>query len=210
MKDNRNGNIRNVIFDLGGVLLDWSPERLLAGFTADPQTRALYREAVLGHPDWLALDKGLLTEAEGIERFRARTGRPAAEVAGFMQAVRDFLQPIRPTVDLLQELADRGVPLYCLSNMSGPIFSHVRGRNKFFDRFQGIVVSGLLKMKKPEPEIYRYLLSRYGLQADTCVFIDDILANLESARGIGLQTILFQGAADCRQRLNLILGLEVP
>jgi HAD superfamily hydrolase (TIGR01509 family) len=110
-------------------------------------------------------------------------------------------------VDLLDELAAQGVPLYCLSNMGTSTFGYLRERYDFWNQFQGIDISAHIRMRKPEPETYRHLLSRFGLAAEACVFIDDHPVNVLGAREVGLQPILFQGAKDCRNKLKPLLGL---
>jgi putative hydrolase of the HAD superfamily len=199
--------VRNVIFDVGGVLLEWNPDQIVSGFCTDPELRALLKRAVFEHDDWHALDKGTLEEEQAIQNFQQRTGQSLSEVEALLQVAKESLVPIQPTVDLLDELAAQGVPLYCLSNMATSTFSYLRERYDFWNRFQGIIISAHIKMRKPEPEIFQHLLSRFGLAAETCVFIDDLPVNVLSAREAGLQGVLFQGAKDCGNKLKPLLGI---
>jgi HAD superfamily hydrolase (TIGR01509 family) len=194
--------VRNVVFDFGGVLVRWQPEAFIAAFYADEHSRALVRDAVIRHPDWIDIDRGTLAESAAIERFAARTGRPAAEMRAFMQHIKDSLTPLPDSIALLDELAQRGVPLYGLSNMSAPIFALLKGRHRHWDRFRGIVVSGEVGLVKPDPEIFHHLAERYGLMPAETVFIDDHLPNIESARRLGFQAIHFADAAQCRRELD--------
>jgi putative hydrolase of the HAD superfamily len=198
--------VRNVIFDMGGVVLEWNTDKILRAFCADPDLRALFKRAVFEHDDWHALDKGTLEEQQAVDNFSQRTGRSRTEVEDLLKATSESLVPIQPTLDLLLQLSTSGVPLYCLSNMANSTFSYLRARYDFWDRFQGIVVSAHIKMRKPEPEIYRHLLSRYALAAASCVFIDDMPVNVAAAREVGMEAILFRGAEDCSQKLKLLLG----
>jgi len=193
---------RNVVFDFGGVLVRWQPEAIIAGFYADEPLRARVRDAVFRHPDWIDLDRGTLSDSVAIERFAARMGRPAAEMHALMQYVKDSLTPLPDSIALLDELAERGVPLYGLSNMSAPMFALLKSRDRHWDRFRGIVVSGEIGMVKPDPEIFHHLAQRYDLIPAETVFIDDHLPNIESARRLGFRTIHFADADQCRVELE--------
>jgi HAD superfamily hydrolase (TIGR01549 family) len=197
--------VRNVIFDLGGVLVRWQPEAIIADFYTDDVLRARVREAVFGHPDWVDIDRGTLSEDIAIERFAARMQRPAAEMRELMQHVKDSLTPLPDSVALLDELAERGVPVYGLSNMSAAMFALLRSRYDHWDRFRGIVISGEVGLVKPEPEIFHHIAERYGLIPAETVFIDDHLPNIESAGRLGFHTIHFADAERCRRELDSLI-----
>jgi putative hydrolase of the HAD superfamily len=198
--------VHNVIFDLGGVVLEWNPDVILEGHYADPQTRSAIKAALFQHPDWVQMDRGTLSESEVIERLAQRTGIAHAELAGLMEAVRQSLQPKADTLLLLEDLAGRQVPLYCLSNMPASTFAYLRDRYDFWGVFRGIVISGEIKMMKPEREIFDYLLQRYELSAAETAFVDDHAPNIEAARALGLGTVLFRDARQCRSELNRLLA----
>ncbi|MGC1521092.1 MAG: HAD family phosphatase [Steroidobacteraceae bacterium] len=198
--------MRNVIFDLGGVVLEWNPDAILEGYYADPGARERLKAALFQHPDWVQMDKGTLGEPEVVERVAQRTGIATGELAGLMEAVRKSLQPKADTLLLLKDLAGRQVPLYCLSNMPASTFAHLRGRYDFWSAFRGIVISGEIKMMKPEREIFEHLLSRYALSASETVFVDDHAPNIEAARRLGLHTVLFKDAEQCRIDLERLLA----
>ena len=197
--------MRNVIFDIGGVILEWNPDVILRSYTDDAELRATLRAALFEHPDWLQLDRGTLTETDVLARLETRTRIPRTKLAGLLDAVRASLKPKMATLALLESLAQRQVPLYCLSNMSAVTFAHLREQHVFWERFRGIVISGEVKMMKPEPEIYEYLLRRYGISASETIFIDDHPANVRGARAIGLRTILFRDARQCERELDELL-----
>ncbi len=193
--------MRNVIFDFGGVLVRWQPEAVIASFYADDALRERVREAVIRHPDWVDIDRGTLSEDTAIERFAARMHRPAAEMRELMRQIKDSLTALPDSIALLEELVQRGVPVYGLSNMSAPIFALLRSRYDHWDRFRGIVISGEVGLVKPEPEIFHHIAERYGLLPAETVFIDDHLPNIESAGRLGFRTIHFADAAQCRREL---------
>jgi putative hydrolase of the HAD superfamily len=194
-----------VIFDLGGVVIEWSPDRILHGFYANPEVRAVMQAEMFRHPDWLELDRGTLEEPELVERLATRTGRPADEIERLFEAVRASLHAKQDTVALLDRLFARGVPLYCLSNMPTNTFEHLRARHNFWGVFQGIVISGGIKLMKPEREIFEFLLERYGLAANDTVFVDDNEPNVLAARALGLHTVWFKDAQQCERELEQIL-----
>lgn len=203
-----NRSIHNVVFDLGGVLLEWKPDQILAGlYPEDRETQAVVKKEVFQHPDWLALDKGTLDEEEAICLFRQRTGRPVSEMKKLMDTVRETLIPIPSTFALLEALLKEGISLYCVSNMQVNVFAYLQKRYDFWGKFKGVVISAHIRMIKPDAEIFNHLFSRYGLVPATCVFIDDHPPNVESARRLGMEAILFQGADDCRRQLREVHGL---
>ena len=197
--------VSTVIFDLGGVLLDWDVDAIVAAVFADPQVQKSVRATVFDHPDWLALDGGTLGEEEAIQRFAQRSGQPVSSMEQLMQQVRLSLTPKADSLALLDELHARGVPLYCLSNMHVKNFAYLEETYSFWDRFEGIVISADIKMFKPNADIFEYLLCEYDLDPAECVFVDDHPANVEGARAVGLGAILFTAADDCRRQLDGLL-----
>ena len=197
--------VRNVIFDLGGVVLDWNPDRIVARFQPDAALQAAFKASVFGHADWKAFDRGGVTESELIGRLEVRLGLARTEVIAFLDGTRHSLVQMPDTVKLIRELQRRSVPLYCLSNMPAEMYLHLQRRHDFWDAFSGIVISGEVKMMKPEPEVFLHLLDTFGLRADETVFIDDMAVNVQAARQVGLHAILFRDAAQCREELQLLL-----
>jgi len=199
-------SVRNVIFDLGGVLLNWDVDAIIAAVFDHPEERATVRRTVFDHPDWLAMDQGTLPEDEAIQRFAARADLPVDAMGRLMDQVRASLTPKPDTVALLEELDGRGVPLYCLSNMHERNIAYLRERYDLFGCFRGIVISAHVKIIKPDAAIFEHLLSTCGLDPAQSVFVDDHPANVEGARAVGLQAILFTDAASCRRELDALLG----
>jgi putative hydrolase of the HAD superfamily len=194
--------IRNVIFDLGGVLIEWNPERILARRYSNQNCQRLVNEALFRHEDWLAFDRGVLAENELLERVHARTGRSLQELTGVLAAMRDSLVEKPATVAVLRSLHNRGVSLYCLSTMPATVFDHVRQRHSFWNVFKGIVISGVARLAKPDRAVFEHLLLRCNIAAAKTVFVDDLPANIDGARAVGLDAILFSDAAQCQRELE--------
>ena len=198
---------RAVIFDLGGVLLDWNP-------------RHLYRKLFPG--DEAAMEHFLKHVCHGDWNLAQDAGRDFDDaVAALMPAHRDKLplilawrdrfgemipDALHDTVDIARDLRARGVPLYALTNWSHETFPAQRLRFAFMDWFDGIVVSGQEKVIKPDPRIFHTLLDRYGLAAHEAVFIDDNPVNAQAASALGMHGVHFRSASQLRGDLAA-LGL---
>lgn len=195
----------NVIFDFGGVLLRWQPQEIIDAFYAEEDLRGSLSLNVFRHPDWLEMDRGSLADAAAAHRFAARMNRPVQEMQALLQLVKESLVPLPETVELVRELAGRGIPLYGLSNMPASTFSYLRGRYGHWKLFQGIVISGEVKLIKPDPAIFEYICLQHQLKPSETIFVDDHSPNIEAAENLGFRTILFRDAKRCAQDLNTLL-----
>lgn len=194
----------NIVFDLGGVVVRWEPEALLAQSFADQATRELVQREFLAHPDWLELDRGTMTPPVAVTRAMARTGLSERAIAAVLKNLPPSLAPIGATVELLQLLKARGHGLYCLSNMHHASIDYLERTQDFCALFTGKVISCRVNLCKPEAAIYAHLLSAFQLNPLDTVFIDDVEANLAAARRFGMGTILFSDAAQCASALQAL------
>jgi 2-haloacid dehalogenase len=198
---------RVVIFDLGGVLIDWNP-------------RYLYRKLFAGDENAM---EAFLTEVCTVEwNERQDAGRTFAEAVGELLPrhadKRDLIEAfgrrfdemitgeIPGTVDILADLKRAGTPRYALSNWSAETFPPQRARFPFLAWFNGIVVSGEEGVLKPDPRIFRILLDRYEIASGEAVFIDDDPANAAAASALGIHGIHFRSPRQLRGELRT-LGL---
>jgi FMN phosphatase YigB (HAD superfamily) len=185
-----------VIFDVGGVLLDWNPRYLYRSlFDGDTAAMERFLTDVCG-PPWIMQQDAGRPFAEGVAELTARfpdqAERIAAFDAGWEAMVRGLFDDV---VAIVERLAARRTPLYALTNFSMEKWPLVRPRYPVFERFDGIVVSGAEGLVKPDRRIYERLLARYGLCADACVFIDDSPINVAGAALLGIDAIRFTSAA---------------
>ena len=197
---------QNVIFDFGGVLIRWQPQEIIDNFYKDEDLRARLRDEVFQHPDWLEMDRGTLEDADAVERFAQRMNRPVAEMRDLMQRVKESLVPMQSSLDIVNGLAKRGIALYGLSNMSSSTFAHLEDRHSIWDVFRGIVISGRIKLVKPDPRIFEHISKTYGLVPGETAFIDDLKPNVEAASRHGFRGIQFENAEQCRGELAAWLG----
>jgi putative hydrolase of the HAD superfamily len=197
--------MRNIVFDLGGVVVTWDPQGLVARLFPDPEIQSAVLEEILGHPDWVSLDRGTLPLDDAIKRAAKRTGLPHVHVARFFADIPHALVPVPEMVDLLYHLKSGGNRLFCLSNMHIASIAHLDRLYTLWEVFSGRVISCRVHLCKPEPAIYSYLLDQYTLDAAHTVFVDDMSINLTPASKLGIDTILFENPRQCEEQLRLWL-----
>lgn len=198
--------IKNTVFDLGAVLLHWHPEEIASRHTPEPSIQQNLLDNIFYHQDWKRLDQGIIDEQQAIRCFADNTGLPLSEMAQLMSSIKDSLLAKEDTVELMMELKQRGHRLFCLSNICTGIFDFVAQRYDFFDAFEDVIVSAQVNMIKPDPEIFKYMLECFNIQPQETLFIDDLPANVVSARALGIHGIQFTNIEDCRQAIQHILG----
>jgi 2-haloacid dehalogenase len=190
-----------VVFDLGGVLIDWDPRHLYRKLLADEATVEEFLATVCT-PEWNAeLDRGR-PFAEGVAELVERHPEHAAAIAAYHERWPEMVAGDIPgTVEVLAELRAAGVPLYALTNWSAETFAITRGRFEFLEWFDGLLVSGEERVTKPDPAIFQLLLDRFGLDPTATVFVDDSEANVAAARRLGFDAIRFTGHEELRREL---------
>jgi 2-haloacid dehalogenase len=196
------------IFDFGGVLLDWDP-------------RYLYRSCFNG--DEAAMERFLAETDFYTWNLRQDEGRPFAEaIAEICARYPEYCDLIRAydtrwsesisgpnwgSVNILYSLKQAGYSLYGLSNWSAEKFPLMKHKHEFFSWFQDIILSGDVKIIKPDPRIFQVTLQRIGRPAEDCLLIDDSEKNIAMARQLGLQAIHFQSPEQLAQTLA-VMGIE--
>ena len=191
----------NIVFDLGGVVFRWQPDKIIRHVFRDPEVQDLVKAEIFEHADWVELDRGTMTLEQAIDRGTSRTGLPRGKVEQLLHAVPRFLTPIEETIELIRALRASNNRLFILSNMHAASITHLEKEHTIWDLFDGIVISSRIKKVKPETEIYEHLLTEYKLNAADTVFIDDLRENLAAAAKLGIQTIRFVDAGQCRHDL---------
>jgi putative hydrolase of the HAD superfamily len=194
----------NVVFDLGGVLIAWQPESIAASLFPDPRDQALVVSRIFKSAMWRDFDAGRLDEAAAARASGLATGLPLDEMRRLFAAYKRALTPMPFTRALLDAAAAPGVDLYVLSNINADIMAHLEGRFDIWHRFRGIVTSGETGLSKPSPEIFEFLINRYGLIPGDTVIVDDTPENIAGARAVGMRGILFRSFGDCRAKLNAL------
>lgn len=192
--------IKNYIFDFGNVLVRFDPVQLTAACVEDPAQRDAIWPVVFDRLYWSPLDRGTITDDAVKAACRQRLPRELWEKA---EEVYDrwienltFLPGME---ELVRDIRNQGGKLYLLSNISigfAETWQQVPHLAAFLGGFDGLVFSGPLKLTKPGPEIFRYLLDTYGLDPEESVFIDDSEKNTQGAQAVGLRAYRFDGDLD--------------
>lgn len=200
--------IKNIVFDMGGVLIDFDTERYTAQFVPDAEDRALIRRELFRSVEWVQMDRGVISDAEAVSAVCARLPER------LHQAVRDILDnwhqdvpPLDGIYDLVEELKGKGYCIYLLSNTSAR-FHSFRKNIPALHFFDGEFISADHHLIKPEPGIYRCFLKKFGLEGEGCVFIDDTPLNVEGAMQCGIKGIVYHGDPDLLRRQLQELGVD--
>jgi 2-haloacid dehalogenase len=194
--------VKGVVFDLGGVVIDWNPMHLYAKVFEGDATKAANFLATICPPAWNARqDTGydlMAATAERVALFpewereiRAYYGRWIEMIGG----------PVPGTAALMADLKAAGLRLFALSNWHCETFSRIRFRFQELGLFEKIVLSGEHGRAKPDPALYRIALGTYGIESEHLVFVDDSPGNVEAAAKVGLPSLLFRDAETLRRDL---------
>lgn len=191
-----------IIFDLGGVLIDWNPRYLYRKLIADESAMEQFLTEVC-HPEWNAQQDHGRPFAEAIAELIAQYPAQETLIRAWWERWPETMNgAIEGTVQILGELRAAGHRLFALSNWSAETYAHAEARFEFLQWFEYVALSGRLKLSKPQPEIFTHLLERIGRPAAECLFIDDSLGNVEAARRLGMQAVQFTSPEDLRAELT--------
>jgi len=190
-----------VIFDLGGVLIDWDPRHLYRKLFADEAAMENFLASVCTH-EWHRHHDAGRSFAEGAHLLKLAHPDQAALIDAFGARADEMIGgPIPGAVEILGELRAQRVPLYALSNWPAESFPEARRRFDFLGWFEDILISGEVGVIKPDPRIFELALRRFGIDPARAVFIDDVVANTGAAGSFGIHAIRFSGAAALRGEL---------
>ncbi len=196
--------IHSIIFDLGGVLIDWNPQYVFTeDYFGSAEKRQYFFEQVCT-ADWNENQDAGYPIAKATEERVALFPEWEKEIRDFYGRWEEMLGgPIDETVEILRELKQgRGLRSYALTNWSAETFPIALERFDFLHWFDGRVVSGEEKTRKPFPEFYRILLDRYSVKPEEALFIDDNLRNVKAAESINITSIHFRSAAQLKEELK--------
>ena len=201
--------IKNVVFDIGNVFVRWSPPEVISRCFGHAPDTAENRErtALLRSPLWLSLNRGELTGAEAELAYQAEHGLTKQQATDLLFHARDHQEPVDGTESIARRLKQAGYRLFALTDNVHEIVAHLKARFQFWELFEGAVVSAEIGMLKPHEGIFRHLIDNFGLAPGETVFFDDVQANVDGARRVGLQARLFTTSEQCEQDLRA-LGLR--
>lgn len=194
--------IKNIIFDLGNVLLNYDPEEYLKTKITDTDKISEVYTDIFKSKEWALLDKGTITQNEAIDIIINRDIKNEKYIKLAFDNWYELLTPIEGTVEILNELKNAQYKIYFLSNFHALAFEKVTSWYGFFKLFDGGVASFKDNLLKPEKEIYKTLLERYDLDPKESVFIDDTQVNIEGAAKLNINTILFKSPEALKENLR--------
>jgi 2-haloacid dehalogenase len=192
-----------VIFDVGNVLYGWDPDSFLVRQIADDAARMRFVDDV-GLWQWHETLDGGRPYAEAAAELSERFPEYAHLIAAWSDRFGETITgPVPGVHAVVEELDAKSVPLFAITNFSADFWPPFHDRERaFFGRFRDIVVSGEVKLLKPDPAIYYLALDRFRLRPQDALFVDDRLINVEAAEAVGMRTHLFTTAEDLRERLR--------
>lgn len=201
-------NIKNIIFDFGGVVMDWNPRYFFKDYFNDDEKMEFFLKNI-ATDEWNAEQDRGRTLAEGTEIQVAKFPQWEKELRAYYDNWTTMLRSDIPkNVEVLRKLEHSNYELFGLTNWSAETFPYALENYDFFKIFDGkIVVSGTEKVIKPDPKIWEVLLERYHIKADESVFIDDNAKNIEVAKALGFITVHITPETDLEKELK-DLGLK--
>jgi 2-haloacid dehalogenase len=191
-----------IIFDLGGVLIDWNPSYVFDKMFDDEEQKKHFFENICTS-EWNEEQDAGRSLKEATDLLLARHPKWKKYIEAYYDRWEEMLGgPIHDTVEVFRELKEKGnYKLYALTNWSAETFPIALGKYDFLHWFDGRVVSGEEKMRKPFPEFYQLILDRFQLSPEETLFIDDSLRNIKAAEELGIKTIRFENAAQLKREL---------
>ncbi|MBR6785194.1 MAG: HAD family phosphatase [Clostridia bacterium] len=178
--------IKNIIFDMGGVLIDYNPEKTLYGMF-DKETADILLKEIFRNPVWSDKDRGIIAPAEIMQNAKSNIPEEVFEkVCEMVDNFYPYMPPFEKMYGLVETLKSKGFGIYLLSNAS-PDFHERRSGIPALSLFDGVIISADYKLLKPEKEIYEKLYETFSLKPEECFFIDDVQANIDGAAATGMQ-----------------------
>jgi putative hydrolase of the HAD superfamily len=198
--------IKNIIFDLGNVLISFKPSEYFDKNNYPLSIKATILSDIFGSKEWLMLDNGEITTPEAIDAIATKSSLSKKEIAHIFNLRTDLMFPLDSNVRLLPELKKRGFRLYYLSNFPLDIFEEVSTEYYFFKYFDGGLISAEAKFSKPDIGIYNILNKKYSLVPNECLFIDDIEVNVRAAQALGMKGIITYGSLEISNDIENSIG----
>lgn len=202
--------IKNIIFDIGNVLVHFRPLEVMAELGMNEDTVQAVADATIRSPLWCELDRGVIPEDTVIQMMKQTAPDNYKDDVqtffdkGSLLLVKSFDY----SADWLKSLKEKGYQIFLLSNYPQRFFEmHSKNNFTFMPYINGKIVSGYVKKIKPDIEIYNLLLDQYSLTPQECVFIDDVKENIEGAEKAGIHGIHFTNFEEVQSKLKTLLDL---
>ena len=201
--------IKNVVFDVGNVLVPWDPAGIEAAGLGKARVEAEgFVPPLRGNPVWLAVNRGELSLDQAKAVYVESQGFAPEEIDALWEALYAAFPLMTDTRELMDELKAAGYRLFAITDNVHEIVAQLKRDYDFFDMFEAAAVSAELGFLKPDPRIYRWLLETGGIEAGQSVFLDDVQRNVDGAKAVGMEACLFTNAAKARKDLGA-LGVKL-
>lgn len=199
--------IKNIILDVGKVLVEWQPRTALQKLGFDEKTIDCVAKATAETAEWNEMDRGARSDAELLDMFIAKAPRYEREIRLFWEHVDTAIWQYPYARPWIRSMKEEGYHVYILSNYGHWTYQKTQEALSFLQDVDGALFSYEVKQIKPEPEIYQTLFERFNLKPEECVFLDDMPENIEGARAQGMAGICFTGYEAANEKLRRLLGV---
>lgn len=197
--------IRNIVFDIGNVLVDFCWQDHIAGYGFREETAKRLGKAMMLSPVWNELDRGVWTNEELLQGFIANDPELEQEIRTVFSDLSTLIREKDGSKDWICSLKDLGYGVYYLSNFSERVKAEAESQLSFLEEMNGGIMSCTVHLIKPDPEIYERLFKWYGLKPEESVFLDDSPANIETAKQLGMYGILVESRKQAVNDLQKLL-----
>ena len=198
--------IKNVVFDIGNVVVRWDPNLIAERTFGATDTASTQRDAIFGHPLWLSLNRGEVTEEDVKRAFAHELGVDHDTLDRLFFHIKDSQDLRDDTIALMHALKRQDFRLFALTDNVHEIVRYLREKYTFWDLFEHATVSAEIGALKPSPEIFKHMLSTNDLIPGQTVFFDDVPKNVEGAKAVGIEAFVF---TDAQQAIADLATLDV-
>jgi putative hydrolase of the HAD superfamily len=195
--------IKNIIFDIGNVLVKWAPREVVAKlFPAEDHDQLTLD--LFTSQSWLDLNLGKISESQLIQIYHKTLHIDIGKLTELMAEIKESLTLLPGSLALVEKLYKKNYPLFVITDNTHEILAYLKKRYDFWWMFKFITSSAEVGILKPNEGIYRYLLGSQHLISEECLFLDDVLQNVEGARRVGIEAYQFTTAQDCERFLDRV------
>lgn len=199
--------IKNLVFDLGNVLISFKPSEYFDKKDYPESVKAKILSDIFGSREWLMLDNGDINTREAIDLIASKSTLNKEEISHIFNLRTELIFPLDQNVRLLPGLIKKGFRLYFLSNFPMDLFEEVKTGYYFFKYFDGGLISAEAKTSKPDTRIYEMLMEKYSLLPEECLFIDDLEINVKAAEAAGMNGLVTYGALGISREIENALSI---
>ena len=203
--------IKNVIFDLGNVLIDFKPIKYIKSLGYDDEKALEIFNKTIKDSIWADMDRGIYRDKESyVKAFKTKYPEIKDDIDKFLGGpwMENVIFPLKDNLKMIDLVKEKGLKYYILSNYPKDAFEYTYDMCPFIQNGDGMVISYDVLMIKPDKNIYLKLLDKYGLKANECLFIDDLDINVEGAKSVGINAFVFKDLEDGYKKLEEYLKGE--